>query len=88
HIIVHQDDMPRVNGLEALKILKENDQFRKIPVIGFSTTEDPQKIQQFYQAGATAYIIKSIDFSGLAEALKSIEDFWFQIVRLPDPNTY
>lgn len=73
-----------VNGFEVLKILKQEERHRSIPVIIFSTSIRQEDIYNAYQLYANGYVIKPLDYRDLAKKLKVIEDFWFNTMVLPN----
>ena len=82
-IILLDINMPRKNGHEALKEIKADKNLRHIPVIVFSGSSATEDIIESYSNYASAYIPKSVGFTEMIGFVKSIEDFWFNRVRLP-----
>lgn len=76
-------NLPRRNGLEVLKIIKTNQSLKHIPVIVFTTSQAEEDIIGAYNLYANCYITKPIDLSQFIRSVKSIEDFWLTIVKLP-----
>ncbi|UBF30492.1 response regulator (plasmid) [Kovacikia minuta CCNUW1] len=76
-------NLPRRNGLEVLKMIKSNESLRHIPVIIFTTSQAEDDIASAYKLYANCYIIKPIDLEQFTRSIKSIEDFWLTIVKLP-----
>lgn len=64
--------MPRLDGVEVLKRIKNDDELKKIPVIMLTTTDDPREIEACYKLGCSSYITKPLDFSKFAETLKRL----------------
>ena len=75
--------LPKKNGLEVLAEIKNDPELRRIPVIILTTSKAEQDIYKSYDLHANSYITKPIHLEGFREVVKSIEDFWFGIVRLP-----
>jgi len=75
--------MPRMNGHEVLAIVKEHPDWRRIPVVIMTSCEDEKDIHLAYDHHANCYVTKPIDMDQFIEAVRSIEDFWLSIVRLP-----
>ena len=67
--------MPKVDGIEILRQIKENDILKFMPVIIFSTTDEPGTIKRCYDLGCTRYIIKPVDYEKFVEAVKELVDF-------------
>jgi two-component system response regulator len=75
--------MPKLNGIEVLKNLKENERTKTIPtVILTSSMEDPD-IKKCYQLGANSYIVKPVNFERFAEAIKNLGFYWLLLNRPP-----
>lgn len=76
-------NLPRRNGLEVLKIIKTDPLLKHIPVIVFTTSQAEEDIINAYNLYANCYITKPIDLGQFITSVKSIEDFWLTIVKLP-----
>ena len=79
--------MPVKSGLETLEILKESEKWRNIPVVIFSSHDDPEIIHLAYQSYANAYIKKPLDYDDLPKILLAIENFWIKRVKLAHKHT-
>jgi len=75
-VILLDIDLPDINGIELLRKIRQIPQLQYIPVIMFSTSDNPQDIKQSYDYGANAYLVKPVGFSSLTETLKKVCDFW------------
>ncbi|HPO01907.1 response regulator [Treponema zuelzerae] len=73
-------NMPRMDGLDVLKRIKQSPDLRSFPVIMLTTTDDPREIQKCYELGCNAYVTKPVDFSQFAETLRRLGLF-LQIVQ-------
>ena len=76
-------NMPRKDGREALLEIKSEESLRRIPVIVLTTSEAEQDILRSYDLGVNAFVTKPVTFEGLAEAIRALGEFWFEIVKLP-----
>ncbi|MGV3765099.1 MAG: response regulator [Chitinophagaceae bacterium] len=76
-------NMPRKDGREALKELKQHSVFRKIPVIVFTTTKNEMEISRCYELGANTYIVKPVSFDGLLKVVEDIHNYWFGTASIP-----
>jgi CheY-like chemotaxis protein len=65
-------NMPLVNGIEALAALKSRDDWRHIPVVMFSTNENPKFVEKAYQLGVNAYIVKPASFEGYTRMAQAV----------------
>ena len=77
-------NIPKKNGFEVLKEIKEDAELRRIPVAVLTTSRAEEDILHSYNLYANCFITKPIDFEQFTKVVKSIEDFWFTIVKLPD----
>ncbi len=75
--------MPRKDGREALKEIKDDPGIREIPVVVLTTSKDEEDILRSYNLGANSYITKPVTFEGLVDVMKSLGKYWFEIVELP-----
>ena len=82
-IILLDLNIPRKNGKEVLREIKNNDAWKMIPVVVLTTSDAEQDILASYQLHANCFISKPVDIDQFIEVIKSIEDFWFNIVKLP-----
>ena|SRR5688572_18524478 len=76
-------NLPRKDGREVLAEIKKDDQFKRIPVIVLTTSEAEEDISRAYRLKANCYITKPPQLDQFVHIVKSIEDFWFHVVRLP-----
>lgn len=85
-IILLDLNLPRKDGREVLEEIKKDSDLRRIPVVILTTSDDEHDILRSYDLHANCYITKPIDLSQFATIVKTIENFWFQIVKLPPAN--
>ncbi len=76
-------NLPRKNGHEVLAEVKEDSQLKRIPVVILTTSSAEKDILATYNLHANCYITKPVDLNQFMEVVKTIEDFWLTIVRLP-----
>jgi CheY-like chemotaxis protein len=76
-------NMPRMNGQEVLKAIKADDQLKHIPVVVLTTSKAEEDVVKAYGLYANCYVVKPVDFDVFADVVRSIEQFWFSVVRLP-----
>ena len=77
-------NMPRKDGREALAEIKADPKLRRIPVVILTTSKAEEDILRSYDLGVNSYITKPVSFQGLAEALKILNMYWFELVQLPN----
>lgn len=80
-------NMPRKDGREALKEIKEHEDLRDIPVVVFTTSKAEEDVYRSYQLGVNSFITKPVTFNNLLEVMSSIGRYWFEIVELPKHGT-
>lgn len=76
-------NLPRIDGREVLIAIKSDDKFRRIPVVILTTSQAQEDIQHAYHLNANCYISKPVDLDQFMRIVKTIEDFWLTIVKLP-----
>ena len=77
-------NMPRKDGREALAEIKRDPVLHKIPVVVLTTSKAEEDIVRAYDLGVNSYITKPVSFQGLAEVMKTLSVYWFEIVKLPN----
>lgn len=80
-------NMPRMDGREALTAIKTDPRLKCIPVVILTTSEADEDIVRSYELGAASYIPKPVTFMGLVTAMKTLGDYWFELVEIPRPDT-
>lgn len=76
-------NLPRLNGFEVLKQIKADEALKRIPVVILTTSQAEQDIIKGYDLHANAFVTKPVDLDQFISVVKSIEDFWVEIVKLP-----
>jgi CheY-like chemotaxis protein len=76
-------NMPKKDGREVLKELKQHPVFKKIPIIVFTTTKNEIEIKRGYELGANSYVVKPISFDALLKVVENIRSYWFQTASIP-----
>ena len=76
-------NLPKKDGREVLSIIKEDPNLRQIPVVVLTTSGADIDIMRCYSLHASCYVTKPVDLNQFLHVVKSIEDFWLTIVRLP-----
>ena len=70
-------NLPGLSGLDILKTIKEMPHLKYIPVILFSTSDNPKDVKASYEFGANAYVTKPDGYNNLLTCLKTMHEFWF-----------
>ncbi|MEQ1855716.1 MAG: response regulator [Longimicrobiales bacterium] len=76
-------NMPKMDGREALRAIKDDKTLRDIPVVVLSTSRLDEDIVRSYKLGVNSFISKPVSFSGLVEAMNVLGRYWLEIVELP-----
>ncbi len=77
-------NLPRKDGREVLREIKADQSLRRIPVVILTTSRSEEDVLRAYDLHANCYITKPVDFNRFMEVVKSVEDFWLTVVKLPD----
>jgi CheY-like chemotaxis protein len=83
-VILLDLNMPRKDGREALKEIKQDPHLRTIPIIVLTTSRSQQDIYSSYEIGANSYITKPVTFQALVAVMQVMGQYWFEIVELSD----
>jgi CheY-like chemotaxis protein len=76
--------MPKVDGLEVVRLVKLDDKLRQIPVVMLTSSREEQDLARSYQYGVNSYVLKPVDFQGFADAIKSLGVYW-AVYNQPPP---
>jgi CheY-like chemotaxis protein len=82
-IILLDLNMPRMNGIEFLQIVKVDDKFRKIPIIVLTTSREERDKVETFKLGVAGYMLKSINYKEFVEIVRTISLYW-TLSELPD----
>lgn len=82
-VILLDLNMPKKDGREVLKELKQHAIFKKIPVIVFTTTKNEIEIRRCYELGANSYVVKPLTFDELLMVVENIRSYWFKTASIP-----
>jgi CheY-like chemotaxis protein len=78
-------NMPRLDGREALSVIKADPELRSIPIVVLTTSQAEEDVYRSYDLGANSYVTKPVTFDALVQLTKVLTQYWFHIVELP-PN--
>ncbi len=84
-LILLDNKMPKVNGLEVVKTIKADAHLKTIPVVVLTSSRETPDLVNFYKHGVNAYVVKPVDFSEFMEAVKKLGVFW-AAVNEPPPH--
>ncbi len=82
-LIILDLNLPKKDGREVLADIKADDDLKRIPVVIMTISQAEADILKSYNLHANCYITKPIDLNQFIKVIKSIEEFWFSIVKLP-----
>ena len=77
-------NLPKLNGAEVLKEIREMEEFKSLPVVILTTSDADQDIYKSYELHANCYITKPVDLRKFMGVVEMIEDFWVRVVTLPN----
>jgi CheY-like chemotaxis protein len=77
-------NLPRKDGRQVLAEIKADEQLRRIPVVVLTTSKAEEDILKAYDLRANCYVTKPVDFEQFIHVVRSIEDFWLAMVKLPN----
>lgn len=75
--------LPKIDGLEVLRRIRENDSTRILPVVILTSSKEEQDIVQGYNYGANSYVRKPVDFNEFAKAVSQLGAYWLLMNELP-----
>jgi CheY-like chemotaxis protein len=79
-------NMPRKDGREALRDIKNNPELRDIPVVVLTTSKAEEDIYRTYNLGVNSFVTKPVTFGSLVDIMRELGKYWFEIVELPRPK--
>ncbi len=77
-------NLPKVDGFQVLKLLREREELKHIPVVVFSSSDAQADIVKAYELNANAYVIKPIQFNDYSLRIAETLEYWLNIVMLPE----
>lgn len=77
-------NMPKKDGREVLKEIKQHPEFKKIPVVVFTTTNSENEIRRCYELGANTYVVKPVSFDSLLKVVEEIRKYWQNAAPVSD----
>jgi len=77
-------NLPKLNGTEVLKAIREDDRTRFVPVVMLTTSREERDLVSSYRQGANSYIVKPVDFAQFVEAVRQLEMYWLVLNQSVD----
>lgn len=78
--------MPRMNGLEVLTRMREDEKLRRVPVVILSSSREESDLARSWDLGANAYVIKPVDVGQFFDAVRTLGQFWAVLNQSPEPD--
>jgi len=75
-VILLDLNMPKLNGLDFLKIVKGEEELKKIPVVALTTSKEAPDVDASFKLGVAGYIVKPVDYEKFVEAIRVLELYW------------
>jgi chemotaxis family two-component system response regulator Rcp1 len=85
-LVILDLNLPRKDGREVLAEIKSDAELKHIPVVIMTISQAEEDIFKSYNLHANCYVTKPIDLNQFIKVIKSIENFWFSVVKLPAKN--
>jgi CheY-like chemotaxis protein len=82
-VVLLDNKMPKVNGLEVLKTIKADEDLKIIPFVVLTSSRETSDLNEFYKHGVNAYVVKPVDFFDFMKAIKQLGIFWAAVNEPP-----
>ena len=86
-VVLLDNKMPKVTGLEVLKIMKADEDLSMIPVVAFTSSRETSDLLEFYKHGVNAYVVKPVGFEQFMKAVEQLGRFWAALNESPPSVT-
>lgn len=85
-VVLLDNKMPKMTGLEVLKLIKADEQLKIIPVVALTSSREAPDLIEFYKHGVNAYVVKPVSYSEFMKAVQTLGVFWATLNE-PPPQT-
>lgn len=85
-VMLLDNKMPKVSGLEVLKAMRADEHLKMIPVVVLTSSRETPDLMEFYKQGVNAYVVKPVGFSEFMQAVHQVGVFWASVNERP-PTT-
>ena len=82
-VILLDIKMPRMDGIELLKIIRNDSEFKTLPVVMLTSSREEPDLKKSYELGVNAYVVKPVNFQDFITAVKQLGVFWAIINEVP-----
>ncbi|GAB3998567.1 response regulator [Spirosoma daeguense] len=83
NLLILDLNMPRKNGFQALKEIKDDPNLRRLPVVVMTTSSADEDVLKTYHLGVNSFVTKPFDFNRLVEMVGALKTYWLDTVKLP-----
>jgi CheY-like chemotaxis protein len=83
-LVLLDNKMPRMDGIEVLRNIRSDDRLKRIPVVMITSSREEKDLINTYELGVNAYVVKPVSFQQFIEAVKQIGSFWAVLNELPN----
>jgi CheY-like chemotaxis protein len=81
HVIFLDMKLPKVDGIEVLRQIKQDDRTRSIPVVMLTSSAQDRDIEESYRLGVNSYVVKPIDFDSFVKTITDLGFYWLAVNR-------
>jgi CheY-like chemotaxis protein len=85
-VVLLDNKMPKVSGLEVLKRMKTDEHLKIIPIVVLTSSRETPDLIEFYKHGVNAYVVKPVDFAEFMKAVRQLGIFWAAVNEPPPPT--
>jgi len=83
HLVLLDLKMPKIDGLEVLRVIRSTESLRALPVVLLTSSSEERDLIESYKLGVNSYIVKPIEFSALSAVVAQLGYYWMAINRVP-----
>jgi len=78
--------MPKMDGLEVLRVVKQDADLRSVPIVVLTSSREEQDIVESYNVGVNAYVVKPVEFEGFLQVVRQLGLFWVVLNQAPNAS--
>ena len=82
-LIIMDINLPKINGIEVLRRIKEDEKLRIIPIVMLTTSSNRMDMQKCFKYNANSYIVKPLDFQNFMDKMKNVAHYWLEVNNAP-----
>jgi CheY-like chemotaxis protein len=84
-VVLLDNKMPKVNGIDVLKAIRADEHLKMIPVVALTSSRETPDLNEFYKHGVNSYVVKPVDFPEFIKVVKLLGVFWAAVNEPPLP---